>query len=267
MTTEFSEALGAITESIQVAPEKVPEGKVVVAVELSRDEKVSGRYMTSVTHGWSASGLTVALRNGHVVAANAIFGRWHNGVPSISPCHKTRCKTCGKLVPEPFAAWVAKDAARAAGSSKGLDGLKAKAILAQFGHCECGGNWGVDKDAEKAELTAFSQRVLKAVEAGGQVPPFLPPRAFTVHGAAEAVDLGPDWSWLGQAMAKNGKAALPFRVRTDGDAILFNPGFWLGWVDKEQVMDTGLFFHVSLEAGNQSGRRGGRFNPAGIDGL
>lgn len=263
MTNEFSEALGAITEAIQVAPAKVPDGKVIVAVELSRDEKVSGKYVTAVTHGWSTTGLAVALHNGHVIAANAIFGRWHNGVPSIGACHKACCKSCGRLVPEPLAAWAAKDAARAGGVSEKLDGLKAKELLSRYGHCECGGQWAVDKSAEKAELTAFSQKVLKAVEAGGQVPPFLAPRAFTVHGAAEAVDLGPDWAWLGQAMAKNGKSAIPFDVRGDGDALLFNPGFWLGYVDAEKVADTGLFFRIDSVVH----QRGGRFNPAGVDGL
>ncbi len=266
MTMEMTEALGAIAEAITPAPAKVPEGKVVVAVELSRDEASSGRYMTAITHGWAPTGLAVALDRGHVIAANALFGRWHGGVPVVSPCHKAACRNCGKLVPEPLAVWEAKDIARRSGVREDLDGLKAKEILARFGTCSCGGKWGEDRSAEKAELASFAQKVLRAVEAGGQVPAFLPPKAFTVHSAAEAVDLGQDWAWLAQAMRENGKSAIPFDENNRGDALLFNPGFWLGYVDVEKVAELGLFFRVEACHGGAR-HEGGRFNPAGINGL
>lgn len=261
--TEMQEALGAIAGEIELAPAKMPEGKIIVAVELDRDEKVSGRYMTSVTHGWASTGLAVALHDGHVVAANALFGRWHHGEPAVGPCHKCACRTCGRLVPEPLAVWEAKDVARHAGVREDLDKKRAKDILARFGSCPCGGKWGVDRTAEKAELTAFSQKALKALEGLQEVPAFLAPRAFTVHTTAEAVDLGNDWLWLKEAMARNGKSALPFGVNGQGDALLFNPGFWLGWIDAEKVADTGLFFRVDM----RGAERGRGFNPAGVDGL
>ncbi len=264
--TAMQEALGAIAEEIVLAPAKVPEGKAVVAVELDRDDVVSGRYMTAVTHGWATTGLAVALMDGHVIAANALFGRWHGGVPTISPCHKCACRVCGKLVPEPLAVWEAKDIARRAGVKGDLDKARAREVLAHHGTCSCGGKWGENREAEKAELTAFAQKALRAVEADGQVPAFLAPRAFTVHSAAEAVDLGPEWTWLAQAMGANGKSAVPFEVNNRGDALLFNPGFWLGYVDAEKVAELGLFFRV--EAGRGGARQWGRgFNPAGVDGL
>ena len=158
----------------------------------------------------------------------------------------------------PLAVWEAKDLARKAGVEIKKEEA-GKAILDRYGSCPCGAKWSIDDKGEKESLTAFADRVVKAFSAApGPVPPYLPPAAFTVgkNGKVE-----PQWDWLAKAMAAAGKAVAPFAKDDRGDTIIFNPGFWLGWVtDKDH---TGLFW----DEGKERKRHEPTFDPRGIAGL
>jgi len=268
MMQEMQEALAAVGGQIQTAPEKIPSGKTIIAVELDRDPSVSGQYMTAVDKNWQVSGVAVAIKSGHVIGSNPIFGRFSGGTPKVTACHYVRCTKCGNLVLMPLAVWEAKDTARARGIKTELDkGIGGFALLKQYGSCSCGGKWTDAIEHENKLGNALAQRALRSVADGGTVPPFLAPKAFTVRPIEEAVDLGTDWQWLSDNIGKNGQAALPFDKGLTGQTLVFNPGYWIGWVDDMDATD--LFF---LEKGKDRLGRGRRveasgFNPAGIDGL
>jgi hypothetical protein len=70
------------------------------------------------------------------------------------------------------------------------------------------------------------------------------------------------WEWLVPPMKAQGRTVTPFDPNLKAaDVIVFNPGFWLGWVDDPH--SAGLFW---VEDGKSKAQRT-RFNPAGIDGL
>ena len=261
---EMQEALAAIDGQVQLAQPKFPEGKTLVAVKLDRDENRSGRFVEAIDRNWQVTGIAIAIRAGHVLAGNPLFGRWTNGVPKVSAMHWVKCAQCGRTTPMPLAVWEAKDAAR----RKGVEIKKEEsgmAVLKEHGSCPCLGKWGIDDKGEKEMLTAFADEALKALEAMPQVSPWLPPAAFAVCGKAEP--LAPEWGWMQEAMAKAGKIIAPFRKDAPGDVIVYNPGFWLGYVD--DFNQTNLFW---VENGRQKGH--GRhavsaptFNPGQVDGL
>lgn len=285
---EMNEALAAIggeklDKIVSSAPEKVPAGKTVIAVQLGRNPQTSGRFMTAIQPGeWQPAGMAVALRAGRVEAANYLLGHWTKSGPKVTGCHKLWCPRCkdgaGNPVDilMPLAVWQAKDLAKKEiEATAGLSHEEKKArraalekefgwsLIRKYGQCSCGAKWVEDQDREKKELAAFAQKVLKDIEAMEKpVPAFLPPKAFTVHPAAESVPLEPAWQWVADAMAKTGQACVPFEQNGSGPVMIFNPGYWLGYVDDWE--DTDLFF---LEKGVDRIGRGRRFNPGAIDGL
>lgn len=255
------EALSAIEGKIEIAPAKVPEDKVLIAVKLDRDENRSGRFVEAIARDWQVTGLAIAMKAGHVIAGNPIFGRWTNGAPKVSTLHWVRCTKCGRTTPMPLAVWEAKDSARNRGIEipRGVGGMQ---VLREHGSCPCLGKWKIDDAGEKAMLVAFADEVLRALEEMPQVSPWLPPAAFLVGGKAES--LPPEWGWMKGAMDKVGKTISPFRMDAPGDVIIYNPGFWLGYVDDPH--QTNLF---GVENGKD--KKGHTvvptFDPRGIDGL
>jgi hypothetical protein len=261
---EMQEALEAIEGKVALAQPKLPEGKTLIAIRLERDESRAGRYIEAISRDWQAAGMVVAIKNGHVLAANNIFGRWTNGMPKVSATHFVKCAKCGRRVLMPLAVWEAKDNARRRGVEIDKD-VGGMAVLKQHGSCPCGGRWAIDDEGEKAELTAFTEEALKAFEAQATVSPWVGPQAFLVGGKSEP--LAPEWAWLQDALAKAGKSVAPFKKDAGGDVVIYNPGLWLGWVDNHD--DTNLFW---VENGRQKGH--GRhavsapsFNPGQVDGL
>lgn len=260
---EMQEALAALDGQIQLAEPKMPEGKTLVAVKLDRDENRSGRFVEAIDRNWQVTGLAIAIRAGHVLAGNPVFGRWTNGAPKVSAMHWVRCAKCGRTTPMPLAVWEAKDSARRKGVEipKEASGI---AVLKEHGSCPCLGEWKIDDAGEKEMIMAFADETLKAFEAMPVVSKWLPPAAFAVGGKSES--LAPEWGWMAEAMAKAGKTIAPFRKDAPGDVVIYNPGFWLGWVDN--CNDTNLFW---VENGRQRGH--GRhvaapsFNPGAVDGL
>jgi len=258
----MAEALAALDGKIQVAPNKVPDGETVVAIELDRDPEKSGKYMVGIDPHWLATGKAIAIRDGHVTSGNYIFGRFTNGIPKITACHYVVCASCGKRVLQPIAVWEAKDRARKHGVEvpKEESGM---AVLKAYGSCTCSGKWVLDAETEKAEITAFAGKVLDAIANNpGPVPPLVQPLAFSVCPAGTQVKPLPQgWEWLAAPMVAAGRVVAPFDQNLKGDAIIFNPGFWLGHITDPHA--TGLFW---VEGGKAKGTRP-RFNPAGVDGL
>ena len=258
----MQEALDALEGKVSLSPEKVPEGATVVAVEIERDEGRSGRFMTSINPGWIATGHAIALKDGHAVAGNCVFGRYTNGAPKISACHYVVCQACSKRVLQPLAVWEAKDAAR----KRGIEIPKEAAgmsVLKEYGSCSCGGKWRLDTESEKAELASFAGKVLDAISASeGPIPQFMCPTAFTVVArGADAKPLAPEWEWVAKALEPRGQTAIPFDAKASGPAIMFNPGFWLGYV--QDYNSTNLFW---VENGKARNARPA-FNPAQVEGL
>ena len=257
----MQEALAAIDGQIKTSPAKIPEGKTLVAIKLDRDPEHSGRFMCAVTERWMAPGMAVAIKNGHVVRANYVFGRFTAGTAKATACQYVTCATCGERVLMPLAVWEAKDAARRQGinipsSESGMSTLR------KYGRHSCGGIWYIDAEKEKTELAEFADRVLDTLSNNeGPVPAFLPPRAFSVVTLGKPASLGEQWDWVQPPLAKVGKMAVPFGQQKSGDIIVFNPGFWLGWVDNPD--DTGLFW---VEHG-VSRRKSMVLNPATVEGL
>ena len=259
---EMQEALAAIDGQIQVASPKFPEGATIVGIKLDRDEARAGKYVEAIGRDWIATGMAVAIRGGHVLAANNIFGRWTNGMPKVSAVHFVKCANCGKRVLMPLAVWEAKDDAR----RKGIDiprEANGLAVLKKYGKCSCGGSYRIDDAGEKAELTAFTDEILKAMEGMETVPALLVPTAFTVGG--KAADVPAEWGWLREALAAAGKTVAPFKKDQDGDTIIYNPGLWLGYVTGDHNV-TNLFW---VEEGRTKGRSHSAptFNPGEINGL
>ena len=147
----MQEALAAIDGQIKTSPAKIPEGKTLVAIKLDRDPEHSGRFMCAVTERWMAPGMAVAIKNGHVVRANYVFGRFTAGTAKATACQYVTCATCGERVLMPLAVWEAKDAARRQGinipsSESGMSTLR------KYGRHSCGGIWYIDAEKEKTEL-------------------------------------------------------------------------------------------------------------------
>lgn len=259
----MEEALAALDGKIEVAPSKIPEGATVIGIELSRDPARSGRFVTAIDgQHWVATGMAVAIRNGHAIAANYVFGRVSQGVPKVTACHYVTCQKCGERVLMPLAVWQAKDTARKAGIDIPREAA-GMSVLREHGRHTCGGSWYIDDEAEKADLAAFTAKVLDAVgRTEGPMPAFVAPTAFSVGALTGAPKPIPGWEWLTEAMAKSGKAVRPFDPAARADTILFNPGFWVGHISDPHT--TGLFW---VENGARRAPKAPKFNPAEIDGL
>lgn len=266
MNQEIGEALAAVQPATP-AVEKIPAGKIVVALELERDPAVSGKYMTGIGKGWTPLGKAVALKAGRVVSANYIYGMWSNGAPVISACRAVFCSKdgCKKVWGLPHAVWAARDRQREQGNAEAFKGIGAWRIIHEHGICpECNGRLVENVEAEKKALTALAQKALKDIEKMDQVPAFMPPTAFSVVDRKHFVQLDPMWKPFGDVMEKQGKALVPHRNGSRDNVLLFNPGYWLGWTDSLQDESVkGLFFCETI---HERGCAGG-FNPAGVDGL
>lgn len=255
----MAEALKGVETNVELARPKFPAGMTLVGIMLTRNKDRAGQRMEAIGRDWQATGLAIALRNGHVVAGNPVFGRWTNGVPKVSAMHWCICAKCGRRVPMPLAVWEAKDAARRLGKEIPKE-QNGKSVLDKYGSCPCGAKWSIDDKGEKVALTEFADQVLKALEDAETVPKYLPPAAFTV-GKAGDVDQG--WLWLKEAMAKAGKPVAPFAKDDRGDVIIYNPGLWIGYID--DYNRTNLFW---VENGKGKDRHHApAFNPASVDGL
>jgi len=259
----MSEALAALDGQIKTAPSKVPEGKTVIAIELDRDETQSGRFVTAIDARWLATGRAVAIKDGHVVAANYVFGRVTNGIPKVTACHYVTCVNCGKRVLMPLAVWEAKDSARKRGVEIQREAA-GMAVLRAHGSCTCGGKWTLDEEAEKADLSKFTEKALDAISNNdGPIPQFLQPSAFCIVPVAAAKPLPQEWAWLNGPLAPRGLAAVPFDATLKASVVVFNPGFWLGHIDDHDT--TGLFW---VENGHDRRKHPkASFNPGEVDGL
>jgi len=255
----MQEALAGIEGQVEVKPAKMPEGMTLVGIRLDRAPARAGRFMEAIPRDWIATGMAVAIRQGHVVAANNIFGRWTNGVPKVTATHFVKC-ACGRRVLMPLAVWEAKDIARRRGIEirREESGMK---VLEAYGACSCGGKWAIDARGEKEELAAFANEVLEAYGAAEKVAAYIPPAAFTV---GKTGDVDPQWQWLKEAMANAGKAVAPFAKDDRGDVLIYNPGFWLGYVANHDA--TNLFWK---EEGKAKGRGcpAPSFDPRSVNGL
>lgn len=255
--------LAKVESAIKLAPAK-PETIVAIQLDRGDDSVKKGARMVSVGRDWMAAGMAVAIHRGHVVAANHVYGRCSAGVPKVTACHYVVCPKCGRRTLEPLAVWEAKDLARRNGTE--IDrAASASAILAKWGSCPCGCKWELDKAGEKAELTAFADKALKAVSEMPEIGEFLPPAAFAVTPVAAAATLETRWAWLANAMAAAGRGVAPFRKDAPNQGVIvYNPGFWLGSVDDPD--STGLFW---LEKGGaeRNGLENQAFDPGAINGL
>ncbi len=259
----MAEELAKVEASIELAPPKSGTDGTLVAIQLDRggESVKKGSRMVAIGRDWMAAGMAVALHGGHVVAANNIYGRWSAGLPKVTACHYVVCHKCGRRTLEPLAVWEAKDLARRGGTEVDRS-APAAAILAKWGSCPCGGKWAVDKAGEKAELEAFTQKALKAISTMPEIGPFLAPAAFAVTPAAAGTALEPQWTWLSQAMTTAGRGVIPYTKDTPNQGvILYNPGFWLGFVDDPDA--TGLFW---VERGSGK-RQHMAFDPGAVNGL
>ena len=256
--TEMQEALSQIEGRVQLAPEKIPAGSTLVGIRLERDESRAHQYTEAVGRNWQVTGWAIALKDGHVIAGNALFGRWTGGVPKVTAMHWCRCSQCGSQVPMPVAVWAAKDAARKGGVEieKDMPGID---VLRKHGKCNCGGRWVIDDAFEKEVLAKFADETLKTFSIMDKVDKLLPPAAFLVDG--EAVQLEPEWAWLQSALSNAGHTVSPFVKDGRGSVLLYNPGLWLGWVEDKD--STNLFW---VENGVQKGRRHA-FDPKDVDGI
>lgn len=264
MNQEIGEALAAV-EPVTPAVEKIPAGKTVVAIELERDPAVSGKYMTGIGKGWTPLGKAVALQAGRVVAANYIYGMWSNGTPVVSACRAVFCTKCGKVWGLPHAVWAARDRQREQGNAEIFKGVGAWRIIHEHGICmECNARLVENVEAEKKALTALAQKALKDIERMEKVPAFMPPAAFSVVDRKHLVQLDEMWRPFGAVMEKQGKALVPHKNGSRDNVLMYNPGYWLGWVDAlSDKAVKGLFFGDVVHA--RGGANG--FNPAGVDGL
>ena len=279
MNTDMAEALAAVGQEKldQVTSgnkPKVPNGKFVIAVELWRDDKMSGRYLTQLTGDWAPIGMAAALKGGAVVAANYIFGSWAKQRPYIRSCRVVVCPKCGERVAGPAATWQAKDLARQGGiDDKALTGVPGIRIIEKYGKCpRCGGRMSYDVKTERADLSAFADKAFRAIEAMSEVPKYLAPTPFTIRKEKADVDLGPDWRWINEKFrAATAAGELSYDLtaheyhRGDpGSVWLFNPGFWIGYADK---IDGDLFFPEDGRRSGASRASGERITPANIRGL
>lgn len=255
----MAEKLAKVEGGIKLAPSR-PETVVAIQLDRGDDTVKKGNRMVAIDREWLATGMAVAIHRGHVIAANCVYGRWSAGVPKVTACHYVVCPQCNRRTLEPLAVWEAKDLARRNGTE--IDrSAAASDILAKWGSCPCGGKWQLDKAGEKAELTAFSEKALKAAAEMPEIGEFLPPVAFAVTSAAPAT-LEPRWQWLGEAMAAAGRGIVPYAKDTPNQGVLvYNPGFWLGAVDDPDA--TGLFW---VEKG-KGAKRHASFDPGAVNGL
>ena len=280
----LAEALASLDGKLELAPDKIPAGATVIAVQLDRDPAKSGRFMTGTDRSWLVSGMALAIKDGHVVRSNCLFGRYTDGKrllngsrPKVSACHWVICPDCGQRQLMPPTVWYSKRAAEKRGI-KVPDDMLGLQVLRQYGVCpKCAGGsdkepgvpraWSIDDEGEKSALTAFSGTVLKAISEApaGPLPAFLPPTAFKVVGQGTPgsdATLPPEWAWLNAPLLPRGEVAVPYDPALHGSDIVYNPGFWLGLVGGNPD-STGLFW---LE-GDGSGHRRSRFNPNGVEGL
>lgn len=262
-TTAMAEALAGVEPMIKLAPSK-PETIVAIQLDRGDDTVKKGNRMVAVDRDWLATGMACVIRRGHVVAANCVYGRWSSGLPKVTACHYVVCPACGRRTLEPLAVWEAKDIGRKKTGHEIDPSTPASVILAEWGSCPCGGKWQLDKAGEKAELAAFSEKVIKAVSEMPEIGEFLPPSAFAVTApAASTVALEPKWAWLAQAMAAAGRGVAPFRKDAPNQGIIvYNPGFWLGSV--EDYNATALFW---VEKGGAKRQGNQTFDPGAVDGL
>lgn len=258
MELAMAEALSAVEGKIEMRESKIPEGKTLVAVKLDRNPERSGRYIEAIPRDWQCFGTAIAIRNGSVLAGNPLFGRWTKGEPKVTAMHWVLCPRCGNRVAMPLAVWEAKDNARKRGIQI-PDETPGMAVLEKYGSCSCGVNWVVDREGEKAQIVKFKDEVLDALSTQDTVSPWVGPTAFTVTAPAPAI---PGWEWLSAAVGATGKGVSLFKKDDRGDVLLYNPGFWLGWVD--DYNSTNLFW---VEQGKKRGKASMAFNPRGVEGL
>lgn len=262
----MQEALAGIEGQVEVKPAKMPEGMTLIGVKLDRDQARAGRFIEAIDRDWQTVGLAIAMRNGHIVAGNPLFGRWTNGMPKVSAMHWVKCAQCGKSTPMPLAVWEAKDCARRQGIEIPRE-MAGHEILQKYGSCPCGQKWRTDDDGEKAMLNAFAAEVLDVLSAADRVPPYMGPQAFSVLplGAVKTTDTAAEWQWLAEAMARAGKAVTPFKKDQGGDVVIYNPGLWLGYV--EDYNSTNLFWVENGKARHGRHAASSSFNPRSVDGL
>lgn len=276
----MSDALGAIAEQIKPAPAKIPDGKVIVGVSLARVGYKQGVNTENIgrpakdergrlrSPDWRAFGVAVGIRNGHVIAGNAIYGRWSrddndNPVPKVTACHYLICPKCGCQVDQPAEVCRAKDMS----GVKIPNSTPAREILAKWGECprcRAKGAWVIDRAREKELVDELAARVVEAYCASETaLKPFLAPAFFTI-GKKGAVP--PEWQWLQDNMTAAGGTFAPFAAGDTGDVLLYNPNveFWMGWADNPHA--SGLFW-----VENSTMRRGREpralFDPRGVNGL
>lgn len=257
--TEMQEALAAIETRVQLAPEKIPAGSTLVGIRLDRDESRAHKYTEAIGRNWQVTGWAVALRDGHAVGGNAIFGRWTGGVPKVTAMHWCKCTQCGAQIPMPVAVWAAKDSARKGGVEIGKDATGMD-VLRQYGKCaKCGGRLVIDDEFEKSVLAKFADETIRAFDGVEKVDRLLTPEAFLVDG--EAVQLAQEWGWLQAALSNAGHTVAPFVKDGRGSVLLYNPGLWLGWIEDKDA--TNLFW---VENGTQKWHRR-HFDPRDVDGI
>lgn len=237
MNETMAEALNAIEGQIELAKPKVPEGKTLVAIQLDRGDATT-RYMVKTPPKWRAEGVAIAIRNGHTVHGNLIFGHISKGLPKITAAHRLICNHCGGTCIQPPAVWAAKDRAKAEANVDFPKKTPAMKILREWGKCTvCGAerSFEVAKEDEKADITAFGAKTLDALAATPVVERLTLPEFFHIVPLSEqCAPLPTDWEWLAPGMAEQGYKATPFnpdQVDRGWEVMCYNPGFWLGWVD------------------------------------
>lgn len=276
----MAEELAKVEGKIDLAPEKIPAGKAVVAIRLARGGMPGAlralKHVVEVDKTWLAPGKAVAIRNRHVLAEATVFGHCSEGVPKVTACHWLKCPACGRRVLEPVEVWAAKDIAEKKTGERPGDDVPAKEILAKWATCPCGGKWETDRAGEKKSLADFAEEVFAAVAAADTpIPKFLPPRAFRVGKFPEAQEaMGEEWAWLVEIMNRGGSDISDPEPLQRGtpfpQTIVYNPekesGLWLGWVDDPH--ETGLFW-VEERGGRCERRRraGATLDLGAVDGL
>lgn len=239
----MAEALAAAGE-IPVAPPKIPEGSTLIGVKLARDPAVKNRYMVPVFPGtsWKTEGMAVAIKDGSTVAANYLYGRFAEGHLKVTSSYYVTCRSCGYRGIVNTEVTRTKDYALAAFGKRFEPTDRAMAILRGYGKCPaCGAEkpFYIDERLEKAELAEFAGHVLDEFARSETVGRFLGPKAWNAV-THPGKPVAPEWQWAENALSRKGLHLVPFNAAAKGAATyIFNPGFWLGWVDNRH--ETSLF--------------------------
>jgi len=263
----LQEALAGVEGKIEVAAPKIPEGMTLIAIRMDRDEKVSNLRTEGINRDWLEPGWAIAIKNGHVVEANAVYGRFTHGLPKVSAVHWLKCSKCGGQVLMPVEVWRTKDVERKKGNVI-PDDMPGSEVLVKWGACpSCGAKWQIDGAYEKDSLAAFKDEVLTALGAMPEVPPWVPPTAFLVK-PRPTPDI-PGWEWVSTALRAKGEGAClltkPLQQGENPRMLIYNPGFWLGYIEDRH--HTGLFWVENGKTKRESRGDRGLFNPKGVNGL